>query len=592
MPLKRNLFSIKYDNLQDLIDVDDSAGRSVPENMNFTEQGYLTKDTGFEKIGTEDTALRHSLFLFEKSNGDRYQLSVIEDKLQSYRDKFEVTPANASNNFTYNGHNFENGDILQFTTSDTLPTGITANTTYYVVNKTTNTFQVSLTSGGSVETFTDNGTGRLYAQPETGQWETIVSGLSEGAEMGYLPYDDVLFGCNGVDDYFGWDGVTYNTYASAPKGNVLEVFEDRMFVTGVKENLGTYYYSNIGDPTTFDVADVIKPLGTDRAMTMKNYYGSLLLFKKDSIWKVTFEYNQVVALFVPKIVLQSNTYGACSKDAVVWVENDIWFFTGREVRSIGYQDNQTGVFGVNQSVISENIKDTLERIDVANFTKIKTYYHNRRFYLSVPLVKNENDTLFVCHLLYKRSWTKYVGRLKSGLAGFMVVDDDIFTTPASEPYQFIKWNKALSDGDQAIVSKVFFKRIEADIFNQFRIMRYLDLKFKNLLAIVKVVVKTESNDNTRSIANESYVGQNVENMEGALAETPTGQVLVADSFGENIEASPFIKKRVSFLLKSQAIIIGLEHDRINETFTLSEFILLGTDEPRKQFSGKKIISIK
>ena len=57
-------------------------------------------------------------------------------------------------------HGFMNGDIVQVTTSAAdLPAGLAINTRYYVVNKTANDFEVSLTEGGAAVNITDNGTG-------------------------------------------------------------------------------------------------------------------------------------------------------------------------------------------------------------------------------------------------------------------------------------------------------------------------------------------------------------------------------------------------------------------------------------------------
>ena len=50
------------------------------------------------------------------------------------------------------------GQPLQFTTTGTLPTGISLNTTYYVRSVSSNTCQISTTQGGSATTYT-NGTG-------------------------------------------------------------------------------------------------------------------------------------------------------------------------------------------------------------------------------------------------------------------------------------------------------------------------------------------------------------------------------------------------------------------------------------------------
>lgn len=50
---------------------------------------------------------------------------------------------------TWNGHGLFNGAPVQFSTTGTLPTGITAGTTYYVVLRTTNNFRLAATPGGA-----------------------------------------------------------------------------------------------------------------------------------------------------------------------------------------------------------------------------------------------------------------------------------------------------------------------------------------------------------------------------------------------------------------------------------------------------------
>jgi len=55
-------------------------------------------------------------------------------------------------------HGLEDDDIVHFATLDTLPAGLSPNTKYFVINKTTNDFEVSLTSGGSAVDITDDGT--------------------------------------------------------------------------------------------------------------------------------------------------------------------------------------------------------------------------------------------------------------------------------------------------------------------------------------------------------------------------------------------------------------------------------------------------
>lgn len=50
---------------------------------------------------------------------------------------------------TWTGHTLVNGNQITLTTTGALPTGLTANTVYFVVNAAANTFQLSLTNGGA-----------------------------------------------------------------------------------------------------------------------------------------------------------------------------------------------------------------------------------------------------------------------------------------------------------------------------------------------------------------------------------------------------------------------------------------------------------
>lgn len=67
---------------------------------------------------------------------------------------------NTSDTVEDTAHGLENGQPIRLL--GTLPTGLAVDTTYYVVNKTTDDFQVSLTVAGAAITFTTNGSGVTY----------------------------------------------------------------------------------------------------------------------------------------------------------------------------------------------------------------------------------------------------------------------------------------------------------------------------------------------------------------------------------------------------------------------------------------------
>lgn len=434
----------------------------------------------------------------------------------------------------------------------------------------------------------------------TNLWADTTSSptFTAGAKMGYVVYDDILWFGNAVEALYKWDGTTFTDYASNPKGNNLEIFEDRLFISGVTAEPLTLYYSKISDPTDFTVSStaggILKPLGTDFIMTQENYYGQLLIFKEKSIWKCTFIYDSVVSLFVPKLELQSGNYGACSRKAVTWVENDIWFFTGREIRAIGYKDQQTGVLGINQSVISDQIKDTLYTITTTDYSKIATFYNNRKFYLAVPLSSGgENDTIYVCHLLYSSAWTKYTSRIKASSIDFMAIDGIVYSAKSVTPYGIIKWDETLkNDNGVAVSASVVFKKIEDSEFNRYAFYRYLDLMFKNLEGRMIVTILFDAYDLRSSKSKTFYIGQALEDMNATTGEVPFGQKLYGDGFGEDVTGASFQKKRISFLVKAQTITIGIANSSLSETFTVCQYLLQGFKEPRKLAKPSNIVSIR
>ena len=54
-------------------------------------------------------------------------------------------------------HGLSNGELIKFSTTGALPAELSVDTAYYVINKADDNFEISLTSGGSAVSFTDDG---------------------------------------------------------------------------------------------------------------------------------------------------------------------------------------------------------------------------------------------------------------------------------------------------------------------------------------------------------------------------------------------------------------------------------------------------
>lgn len=90
--------------------------------------------------------------------------------------EFKVATADDGTDiFTVAAHGYADNDTIRVT-AQSLPGGLSANTTYYVLNSTPNTFQLATSSGGSLIDFTTVGNQIVVYREDTGYkdiWDTI-----------------------------------------------------------------------------------------------------------------------------------------------------------------------------------------------------------------------------------------------------------------------------------------------------------------------------------------------------------------------------------------------------------------------------------
>lgn len=85
---------------------------------------------------------------------------------------------------TWAGHGLVNGNRVRFSTTGTLPTGLTAGTTYYVVGAAAGTFQVAATPGGAAIATTGTQTGTHTGERVAGGSERyFVAKVASAAEQ-------------------------------------------------------------------------------------------------------------------------------------------------------------------------------------------------------------------------------------------------------------------------------------------------------------------------------------------------------------------------------------------------------------------------
>ena len=117
-----------------------SHGLSLNDRVRFTTTGTLPAGT---------SAIIDYFVILQNTLGTFVTNFAVDDKLNIA------------------SHGLVNDDVVQLTTTGTLPGGLNPLTRYFVINVTVSDFEVSLTSGGSAVNITDDGTGVHSVEMDT-----------------------------------------------------------------------------------------------------------------------------------------------------------------------------------------------------------------------------------------------------------------------------------------------------------------------------------------------------------------------------------------------------------------------------------------
>lgn len=173
---------------------------------------------------------------------------------------YATATANASTDvLTSASHGRSNGDRVTFSATETLPGGLSLSVKYYVVNKTDDTFQVSLTLGGSAVDLTSVESG------------TLAFGVPEAPELanGSLYYDAYIGTGSALSPIGLWDVDDFEVYygLSALSSTVLAAVLTRADYR-IQGYLTTAVYTDaIADsPTDVPRSDLIKYTVGDLAL--------------------------------------------------------------------------------------------------------------------------------------------------------------------------------------------------------------------------------------------------------------------------------------------------------------------------------------
>lgn len=209
--------------------------------------------------------------------------------------------------------------------------------------------------------------------------------LTAATYMNFVQAANYLFGFNGIEVVdVASDGSTVTRNRSGvPKGTFGFWFHNYLFVGGVTTAPNRLYWSNLGDPTTFDSANYIDINANDGdSLTGLNTLNDeLVVFKKYSIWSIS---GWSGATFSTTTIAGQNTQnrstgiGTISHQSIVSTGRDLYYlsFLGGtpHIRSL----TQT-IFAksVDAGIISDEIEGTMMGLNMSALQRCAGMYDGK-----------------------------------------------------------------------------------------------------------------------------------------------------------------------------------------------------------------------
>lgn len=258
---------------------------------------------------------------------------------------------------TMAAHGFSNGDRVAMYTSGTMPTGLDAGRAYFVINKTTNTFQVAKTYNGSAVDFTTNGTGTF-------------TGLSSGQ----------------------------------PLCRYLRYMEDRVFGAGNDSAPSTLYYTAALPANANTISTNTLVVGGDelgRINAIKDMGSVTLAIKNKKIYAIN--------IATPSATAIDSQNGGFSHRSVQSVENSILYFSDEGIQTLIPRAGVSGGQSLQSYEKTKDLQSLIQNITPAQYNASSALYVpglNNYYFTFDQGDDNTPETTLVYSTL-TGTWTQY-----------------------------------------------------------------------------------------------------------------------------------------------------------------------------------------
>lgn len=340
----------------------------------------------------------------------------------------------------------------------------------------------------------------MYSYNETTNvWTSIKSWLTEfetnpvfnGARTrwDFAVYNNIVYMCDGVNNYASYDGTTYTEYGSQPKCRYISYLWDRIFGAGEDANPITVYYTWAvpANANTLN-ANFVKVWGDETgAINGLTELGNVIVAVKDAKIYVI---NPVAGTGQ---AIDSQGGGFCNRSIKnVW--DSIVFFNEKWVDTLKQRDSVTWSSALTTESISKNVVSIFNKVQRKNYNFQCSLYNRDagNYYISID---TNNDTIPDTMLVYSSItgwWTTYTLPSMFDMGIYIDNNQDIHYIFTGTDWQLYEFETGIYDYWQLIAHKVKTKPYNQNTPWKIKAYEYIDIiGYKALGTIIDVNINGE-----------------------------------------------------------------------------------------------------
>lgn len=466
----------------------------------------------------------------------------------------------------------------------------------------------------------DGGKLKLY-DDSNDTWSAVGGNITHSSTSSSFltSIDNKLYVWDGEQGGTVYDGTTETRPGRMPKGKFSIDYKDFHIVSGVEGQPFRVYISGVRETSRFTRKDgpsddeyielnnaagvpgatIFDGDKSPNAIDVNRYDGepvtgfgfhqdALIIFKEHSIYSMEFNDKRL-----PVLSRITNAYGCSAHGSICTVENDCYFFYNGAIYVLGNEPNYYATIRTNE--LSSRIRPLLEQINPNSFDRIRSYFYDNRYMLSIPRNSNYNNLLIVYDKRYY-AWTIWDNINASGINSYKDENGKmqlVFVESTKPRMNRFTWGVYNDNGEPISAhwqSRAFHGK-KVDVIKYWKEIRFI---FKKMSGSVDVQFYDENGSfgGNFSLDMAQIGGVGIDNFGSIMFGTSDTNSYTGVDLGTSTEGYSSITVESTMAFRayikkmSRTFSFRISNDELNENFSLLAFNVLFQNQDPDLFESR------